>query len=186
MDQIVENLATVPLLANLTNEQLQKLTRACECIFVAPGKVLVEQGETADAAYLCLDDTVLREQASDTNHEPDVSSVPANSIVLELAMIVETEAAARFVAEAHARVLKISREKLLTLLETDPALASAMSATLSARLTDMAEAMREAVASFDEPADAAANEPEAPATSDASHAASSETARRDGEEQRSA
>lgn len=154
MDQIVEKLATIPLLANLTDEQRQRLTRACECIFVAPGKTLIAQGEIADAAYLCLDDTLLRECVSDAAEPADVTSVPADTVILELAMIVETEAAASFVAEGHARVLKISREKVLSILETDPGLARIMSDTLRERLTEVARTMRETIASFDQPAEA--------------------------------
>ncbi len=180
MDQITEKLATIPLLANLSQHQRQRVARACECIFVAPGKTLVAQGEIADAAYLCLDDTLLSEYLADGAAEPEIMSVPADSIILELAMIVEAEASARFVAEGHARILKISRAKLLALLEDDPALAQIMSETLVERLTDMAQSMRDTIESFAEATDQSANDD---ASSPASAVTTDET---DQEDRRSA
>lgn len=170
MDQITEKLATVPLLAKLSHLQRQRVSRACECIFVAPGKTLLAQGEIADAAYLCLDDTLLSECLADGAPEPEVTSVPADSIILELAMIVEAEANARFLAEGHARILKISRAKLLALLEDDPALAQVMSETLVERLSDMAQNMRDTIQSFaeatDKPTDTEVASPETAMTGD--------------------
>jgi CRP-like cAMP-binding protein len=102
--------------------------------------------------------------------EPEVTSVPADSIILELAMIVEAEANARFVAEGHARILKISRAKLLALLEDDPALAQVMSETLVERLSDMAQNMRDTIQSFaeatDKPTDTEVASPETAMTGD--------------------
>ena len=149
MDMIAERLAAIPLLADLTPEQRHRLSRAAERLFIAPGKTLVDRGEVADAAYLCLDDNIAAEYITDG--ESEVVMLPQGSTVLEMAMIVETEAVARFSADAHARVVRLSREKLLRIIGQDPALAEALGDALTKRLNEAVGQMRELSTVFAEP-----------------------------------
>ena len=149
MDKIAERLAAVPLLAGLTPEQRNRLSRAAERLFIAPGKTLVDRGEVADAAYLCLDDNIVAEYITDG--ESEVVILPQGSTVLEMAMIVETEAAARFSADGHARVIRLSREKLLRIVGQDPGLAEALGDALTKRLNEAVGQMRELSTVFADP-----------------------------------
>lgn len=146
MDVITDRLAAVPLLAPLTREQRQRLARAAERLFVAPDKTLVERGELADATYLCLDDMLSSEY--DDAGETKTVSLPEGATILEMAMIVETEAVARFAAVGHSRVIRISRQKLRDILARDTDLAEALGRSLTERLNEMAGEMRELSAAF--------------------------------------
>ena len=149
MDLIAERLVAVPLLAGLTPEQRNRLSRAAERLFIAPGKTLVDRGEVADAAYLCLDDNIVAEYVTDG--ESEVVMLPQGSTILEMAMIVETEAAARFSADGHARVIRLSREKLLRIISQDPGLAEALGNVLTKRLHEAVGEMRELSSVFADP-----------------------------------
>ena len=154
MDVIVDKLALVPLFANLGHAELKQIARVCDRQFVAPGHALVEAGTAPDAAYLCLDESIVRETvvAGETRRDP----VPAGATLVELAMIVEAEACDRFVATDHARVIRICRDKLTALLEADSALAAVLGDALTQCLAAMANSMREAALPFFVPAPAGA------------------------------
>jgi CRP-like cAMP-binding protein len=149
MDMIAERLAAIPLLAGLTREQRHRLSRAAERLFIAPGKTLVDRGEVAHAAYLCLDDNIVAEYITDGESEAVI--LPQGSTVLEMAMIVETEAAARFAAEGHARVIRLPRERVLTVVGRDPDLLEALQNALTNRLNETAGQMKQLAAVFDDP-----------------------------------
>ncbi len=149
MDMIAERLAAIPLLAGLTLEQRHRLSRAAERLFIAPGKTLVDRGVLADATYLCLDDFIVGEYVAEG--ETQVIMVPQGSTILEMAMIVETEAAVRFVAEGHARVIRLPRDRVITLLGRDPDLAEALRNGLTNRLNEAVVQMRQLAAVFDDP-----------------------------------
>lgn len=147
MDMIAERLAAIPLLAGLTLEQRHRLSRAAERLFIAPGKTLVDRGVVADAAYLCLDDFIVGEYVA--GRKTQVIMVRQGSTIHETAMIVETEAAARFASEGHARVIRLPRERVLTLLGRDPDLAEALRDALTNRLNEAVGRMRQLAAVFD-------------------------------------
>ena len=53
----LEHLATLPLFSSCSKRDLQKIARAGDAVTVAPGRVLVDQGEIGREAFVILDGT---------------------------------------------------------------------------------------------------------------------------------
>lgn len=147
MTAISALLKTIPLLARLSPAQLTKIETICERRAYQPGEVIVAGGDEADAAYLFLDghvDCVVTEAGG----AQTTTAIPSGATLLELGMIIEIDASATCIARAAAKVLRIPRKEMHDLMQEDIALTDKVIETLTIRLKEMADTMREASLPF--------------------------------------
>lgn len=142
-------LRNIPLLSRMTQQQLDTVAAISERCGFEAGQMLVEAGAEADAAYYLIDGLVECETES-AEGICNAAPIPPGGTLLELAMIVEIDVSATCTARGPAKVLKIPREKMHELMQSDPLLTDAVIEALTIRLKDMADTMREAGQPFEE------------------------------------
>lgn len=151
MNPISGLLQSIPLLSALSERQLEAVTRICERCTYEAEQPIVTAGEQAEAAYFLIDGQVDCLTKSDTPESPDEmisTAIPSGATLLELAMIVELDVSATCIARGSAKVLKIPRQAMHDLMQDDIALTDTVIETLTVRLREMADTMREASAPF--------------------------------------
>lgn len=141
-------LQNVPLLARLSAAQVEAVAAVCQRCSFASGGEIVREGAIADSAYVLIDGRV--DCLSTVDGEPAETAVPVGATMLELAMIVDIEANATCIARGPVKILKIPRAALHELMEADITLRDAVIESLTLRLANMAETMREAGDMFDD------------------------------------
>lgn len=148
MTAISALLKTIPLLSRLSPTQLASVATVCERHAFSAGDTIATTGVEADAAYFLMDGRV-----ECLVIEPDgrqtTTAIPSGATLLELAMIIEMEASATCVARGSAKVLRIPRKEMHDLMQDDIALTDKVIETLTIRLKDMADTMRDASAPFE-------------------------------------
>lgn len=139
-------LQTIPILGQLTPEQLRSVAAiSVRCTF-DKGERLIRAGAQVDAAYYLIDGKV--DCMTRVNGKWIGTPVPPCATLLELAMIVEVEASTTFTAQGPSKVLKLPRQGMHQLMQDDAALTAILIGTLTARLKDMADTMRDVGAPF--------------------------------------
>lgn len=137
MDVILETLRRVDLLQSLSPLQLTEILRNADRVVFNPGDTLLQRGEVCDHATLIIegDATCLAGHVEPITDGP----LPPGTILAELAMVVEIEAAATIVAETRVRAIRVLRSAVLTQMAADPSVAERMIDRISVRLRRAAE-----------------------------------------------
>ena len=115
MDQKLAMLAKVPLLAGLSDKELEAVGRLADEVDLPAGKVVARQGDIADEFFIILDGTVSVERNGD--HLRDMR--PGNFFG-ELAMLAKVPRTATVTTTAPARLLVIGHREFTSLLTTMP------------------------------------------------------------------
>ena len=147
MNSLSALLHTIPLLSALSPAQLDRVAAICERCSFAADETVVKAGDQADAAFFIISGPV--DCITSIGSETKSTAIPAGATVLELAMIVDLEVSATCIARGPARILKIPRNKMHDLMQEDIALTDTVIETLTRRLREMADTMREASAPFE-------------------------------------
>ena len=147
MTAISALLKTIPLLSRLSPAQLTSVATVCERHAFKAGDTIIAAGAEADAAFFLMDGHV-ECLVSGADSTPMATAIPSGATLLELAMIIELEASATCVARGSAKVLRIPRKEMHDLMQDDIALTDKVIETLTIRLKDMADTMREASEPF--------------------------------------
>lgn len=147
MTAISALLKTIPLLSRLTDAELSAVAAICERQAYKPGDIVIEAGDETDAAYFLMDGHVdcIVVGADGTQA---TTAIPSGAVVLELGMIIEIDASATCIARAGTKVLRIPRKEMHDVMQENIALTDKVIETLTIRLNDMAETMREASLPF--------------------------------------
>lgn len=143
-------LRTIPLLSRLTEAQIDQVAGIVERVAFVAGDEIVRKGEQAEASFILIDgdvDCLTREADEDAEI---ATALPAGAILLELAMFVPIDVTATCIARGNTRMLRISRDKMLEMMERDVRLTDAVVEALTVRLRSMADIMREANTTFDD------------------------------------
>lgn len=115
MDQKLAMLAKVPLLAGLSDKELEAVGRLADEVDLPAGKVLAKQGDVAEEFFIILDGTVSVER--DGNHLRDMR--PGNFFG-ELAMLAKVPRTATVTTTTPSRMLVIGHREFTSLLTTMP------------------------------------------------------------------
>lgn len=132
-ERLVESLQKAPIFSAIAHAHLHALARACQVISLAPGERLFEQNETGDAAYLILEGTLDIEVATETGPSI-VAKVGAGELVGEIAAFSDRKRNAAVLSLAGAQLLRIGREAIFDLMQSDPSCAMNVIAELGGRL----------------------------------------------------
>jgi CRP/FNR family transcriptional regulator, cyclic AMP receptor protein len=128
-----ELLRRVPIFAEIEPAKLKLLAFMSERVGFDPGKRLVQQGDTADAAYLIIDghaEVILETPAGPVV----VATLGANETVGEMGILGDVPRNATVRAKDRVIVLRISKEPFMRMVREFPSMAVAMMQELAERL----------------------------------------------------
>jgi CRP-like cAMP-binding protein len=140
VEALVTPLLRVPLFQDLQPLHPAKIARRAERIVYKPGELIIREGGVGDAAYLVVAGETARIQGPGDLGEED--AVSANSLIGEMAMLIETEHTSTVIAKSQVRALRIPRDAMHELMEQDPGLAEHFIDKLTGRLQHLAEELR--------------------------------------------
>jgi CRP-like cAMP-binding protein len=142
-DALVQPLLALPLFRGLTPLQLMEIVRRAERIIYRPGDALISENRTSDAAIVIISGNCLRvDDSGDPSQKSRGEIVPEGAMIAELAMLIEIEHTTSIIAQGPVKALRLSRHKILELLEEDPKLALHFSGCITARLKLLANDLK--------------------------------------------
>ncbi len=138
-DSLTAPFTKIALFDGLAAEHLQRIARTAERIVFQPGDVIQTEHDIPEAAILIVSGKALAvEDPSDEKGE----TIPAGSLVGELAMIIPSRAVTTVVARSSVRAFRITRDDMRQIMEDAPAIADHLIEKISGRLNVMAAEMR--------------------------------------------
>jgi CRP-like cAMP-binding protein len=143
IDALIQPLHALPLFRGLTAEQLTEIVRRSERIIYRAGEALSSENQPADAAIVIISGNCIRiDDTGDPAHKSDAEVLPEGAMISELAMLVEIEHATTVIAQGPVKALRLTRQKILQLLEEDVSLAEHFSACITERLKLLANELK--------------------------------------------
>ena len=142
VDEIVARLRETPLFAGVDDAPLRDLVARGEIVDLAPGEVLIREGDEADALFVVLDGELEVTRHSGESRIP-LAVVGPGSLQGEIAALEGGRRLASVSATREAEVLRIPVEALRELLATGPDVALSVVRTAVARLRAMESTLRE-------------------------------------------
>src|SRR6267378_5843027 len=136
--QEIEALRQIPIFAEIEPAKLKLLALMSERVAFDPGKLLMQQGDLADAAYLIVDGHA--EVILETPDGPViVATLGANKIVGEMGILGNAPRAATVRAKDRLIALRISKEPFMRMVREFPTVAVSIMQELAQRLAEVTE-----------------------------------------------
>ena len=133
LKQEFELLRRVPIFAEIEPSRLKLLAFMSERVGYDPGKIVVRQGDPADAAYLIIDGHA--EVVAETPDGPVIlATLGANEIVGEMGILCNMPRNATVRAEDRLIALRISKESFMRMLREFPNISISIMQELAHRL----------------------------------------------------
>ncbi len=133
LKQEFELLRRVPIFAEIETSRLKLLAFMSERVGYDPGKIVVRQGDPADAAYLIIDGHA--EVVAETPAGPVIlATLGANEIVGEMGILCNMPRNATVRAEDRLIALRISKESFMRMLREFPNISISIMQELAHRL----------------------------------------------------
>lgn len=138
----LEHLRDQPLFSGLADAELAELAARAELMRLAPGAVLVAEGDAGDCLYLTLTGRFeVTKRAGD--RELVIAARGPGEVIGELALVEGSQRSATVRALDEARVLKISRETFEQVLLPSPGAALRLLRIMMERLRNTEQALRQ-------------------------------------------
>src|SRR5438876_4206223 len=113
---------SVPLFEGLSKVDVARLVPELEEVVLAPGDVLVRQGDPADALFIVASGQV-RAELQGPDGTTALETIGAGKLIGEVALLGGDRRTATVRATSPTRVWRLSRQKLVRLLLSDPTFA---------------------------------------------------------------
>jgi|GEM_PF-351421 hypothetical protein len=144
LDQTVdispEELRQFPIFSNLSYKQLQQLAALGYSFEVAPGKLVVKQGEPCDAIYFVLSGALRVRLLVGVKNETTLRRISGGEFFGEVGMLLQSTRMADVVADTKARLLRISSNTFQKLIKETPELSApllfSLAATMAQHMTE--------------------------------------------------
>ncbi len=135
IDTLVKPLLALPIFHGLAPLQLTEIVRRAERIIYRQGDAIATENQTADAAVIIISvSCILIDDNGDPLHKSRGEPVPEGAMIAELAMLIELIHTTTIIAQEPVKALRLTRQKILELMEEDPDLANHFSASIVSRL----------------------------------------------------
>jgi CRP-like cAMP-binding protein len=131
-DLYLEHLARVPLLSNCSSKDLAKIAKASTEITIPAGTTFVDQGQAGKEAFVIVDGT-----AKVVRNGKRVATVGPGAVIGELSLLDRGPRTATVTAETDVQVLVLDQRSFLGVVDTVPALAHKLLASLAGRIRDL-------------------------------------------------
>ncbi len=138
---LVKPLLAVELFRGLRPLQITEIARRADRIIYKAGDVIFRRDTPGDAAVLLIAGEASRVSEPGDNRLHD-DLVPAGALLGEMAMLIETDYTATFVAHTNVRALRLNRSALHAQMAEDQSLADHLVVRIAARLNTIALALR--------------------------------------------
>ena len=134
LEQDVETLRNLDLFAGLPTARLKLIAYTAEIVRFAPGEVIVQQGDPADAVYIITEgETEVWLHDADRN-EIKLATMGPNSLFGETAVICKGRRTATVKAKDRVTTFKISANLFLDLVRQSPEIGMQVMTVLAERL----------------------------------------------------
>jgi CRP/FNR family cyclic AMP-dependent transcriptional regulator len=132
MDQKLEMLAKVPLLAHLQKRDLEQVGRVCDEVDLPAGRVVTKQGATAEEFFVIVDGAVTVER--DGKHLRDMGP---GDFFGELALLGKIPRTATVTCTVPSRFLVLGHREFNGLVASYPSIQTAVLHALATRIHDL-------------------------------------------------
>jgi CRP-like cAMP-binding protein len=119
-----EELRQFPVFSDLSYKQLQQLATLGYSFEIAPGKLVVKQGEPCDAIYFVLSGTLRVRLLTGPKNDIALRRISSGEFFGEVGMFLQSTRMADVVAETRARLLRISSNTFQNLIKETPELSA--------------------------------------------------------------
>ena len=131
-------LRQVPLFADLTTSDLERVARIAEERGYADGEAIAAEGELGDELHIVVEGVVsVVQNRGGSEHE--LARRTAGDVVGEMSLITHKPRIASLVASGPARTIRIGRREFESMLRERPNVALAVMRVLAQRLTEDAD-----------------------------------------------
>jgi CRP-like cAMP-binding protein len=137
IDALVKPLLSLPLFRDLNQRQLSEIAHQAERIVYRPGDTIVAEDQLAEAAILIVSGTCVRRM--DAGNATREELLPEGALISELAMLVEVVHPATIIAKDQVKALRLPREKMHQLMQSDVELAERFSSHILKRLRSITQ-----------------------------------------------
>lgn len=139
-DALIRALRQVAMFDGLKPLQITEIARRADRIVYKPGAHIIRANEPADAAVILVSGHA--ERLTGPGLERKAQPLPPGTILVEMAMLIDTVPASTVVAVSEVRALRLTREEMHRLIAEDPAMSEHFIAKASGRLRTIADEMR--------------------------------------------
>jgi len=139
--ELVGPLKQLDVFSTLSDEQLMMIINGADRVVFRPGQVMIEDGQSGDAAYFIVVGLVERLAQPEIGRSRE--HFGHGILVGEMAMLVDHVHASTVRAKSEVKALKISREMLYAIMGDNPAIADNFIQTIKSRLSVMVERIKQ-------------------------------------------
>lgn len=139
LEDDIRRLARVPMLGELEAEALRLLAFSAEAKILRTGDVVFRAGDASDAGYFIMSGSV----ALDGGGTEPARIAGPDSLLGELALLIESKRPVTATARSATTVLKISRPLFHRILEEYPSSAARMHKQAATRLSEFMQDLRQ-------------------------------------------
>jgi CRP-like cAMP-binding protein len=132
LEQDIDWLRRVPLLASLENDALRLLAFACDHRHLKSGDILFQRDEPTDGGYLVTSGSIALDAQDDGSPAPYIAG--AGTLLGEAALFIRTYRPATAVAREPASVIKLPMSLVRRVLQEYPNAAVCVRSVLASRL----------------------------------------------------
>lgn len=133
LERDIEFLKNLPLLSELSPDQLRLLAFGADFRITREGETLFRQGDFADSGFLVKTGSIGLFNGDDTDGPPDDVAEPG-ALIGEMALLIDTRRTVRAVALERSELLQIRKALFRRMLEEFPAIARRLQYSLAERV----------------------------------------------------
>lgn len=141
LEDDIRRLSRISLFRALETDALRLIAFGAETRILRAGDILFRKGDRSDAGFIVLSGSVALDAKSDGS--PPAHVVRPESLIGEVALLVETERRATAMAREPSTVLKISRELFHRVLREYPESAKRLRAAMASELKSFVRDLEE-------------------------------------------
>ena len=127
----IDHLRKVSLFSSCSSKDLDKILKAGDQILAKPGQVIIDQGQTGREAFVIMSGT-----ATVKRNGKKVTILGPGSVVGELSLLDHGPRTATVTCDEECDLLVIQQRHFLAVLDSVPALAHKLLATLAGRIRE--------------------------------------------------
>ena len=141
LEQDVETLRNIPLFAGLPTARLKLIAYTAEVVRFAPGEVIVQQGDAADAVYIITEGQAEVWLHDHDGNEINLATMGPHSLFGETAVICKGQRTATVKAKDRVVTFKISANLFLDLVRQSPEIGMQVMTVLAQRVERTSNAL---------------------------------------------
>ncbi len=127
-----ERLNNVSIFAPLSDEEIERLANASTSRVYAPGEAIVNRGQEGNSMYVIIRGAV-KVQIPENDYQKTIGNLRENDFFGEMSLLTGEPRTANVIATAESEVLRIDKEGLKPIFESNPTLVNAVSELVEER-----------------------------------------------------